>query len=130
VLATPTASGKTLVYALSTLRAALADPRARALYLFPLKALSQDQRRGLESDIGALGRVDLRAEVYDGDTAPRAGARCARPAAGPDHRRPTCSTRASCRTTASGSRSSPTSRSWWSTSCTPTAVCSARTWRR
>src|SRR4030095_5713145 len=68
VLATPTASGKTLVYALSTLRAALADPRARALYLFPLKALSQDQRRGLEADLAALGRVDLRAAVYDGDT--------------------------------------------------------------
>ena len=44
VRATPTASGKTLVYSLSTLRSALADPRARALYLFPLKALSQDQR--------------------------------------------------------------------------------------
>ena len=68
VLATPTASGKTLVYALSTLRAALADPRARALYLFPLKALSQDQRRGLESDIAAIGRPDLRVAVYDGDT--------------------------------------------------------------
>jgi DEAD/DEAH box helicase domain-containing protein len=68
VLATPTASGKTLVYALSTLRDALADPRSRALYLFPLKALSQDQRRGLEADIAALGRVDLRAAVYDGDT--------------------------------------------------------------
>jgi DEAD/DEAH box helicase domain-containing protein len=68
VLATSTASGKTLVYALSTLRAALADPCSRALYLFPLKALSQDQRRGLESDIDALGRVDLRVAVYDGDT--------------------------------------------------------------
>lgn len=68
VIATSTASGKTLVYALSTLRRALADPSARALYLFPLKALSQDQRRGLEADIFALGRPDLRVAVYDGDT--------------------------------------------------------------
>ena len=70
VLATSTASGKTLVYALSTLRRALEDPSARALYLFPLKALSQDQRRGLEQDTFSLGRPDLRVAVYDGDTAP------------------------------------------------------------
>ncbi len=68
VLATPTASGKTLVYNLPVLRDALADPEARALYLFPLKALEQDQRKGLESDIAALGAVHLRAEIYDGDT--------------------------------------------------------------
>ncbi|MEM7411887.1 MAG: DEAD/DEAH box helicase [Myxococcota bacterium] len=67
-LATATASGKTLVYALATLRRALEDPRSRALYLFPLKALSRDQRRGLEADINALGRPDLRVAVYDGDT--------------------------------------------------------------
>jgi DEAD/DEAH box helicase domain-containing protein len=68
VLATPTASGKTLVYNLPVLRRALDDPEARALYLFPLKALSQDQRRGLEEDVTALGRPDLRVAVYDGDT--------------------------------------------------------------
>jgi DEAD/DEAH box helicase domain-containing protein len=68
VIATSTASGKTLVYALTTLRRALEDPGARALYLFPLKALSQDQRRGLEADIDAIGRPDLRVAVYDGDT--------------------------------------------------------------
>jgi DEAD/DEAH box helicase domain-containing protein len=68
VLATPTASGKSLVYNLPVLRRAMEDPDARALYLFPLKALSRDQRRGLESDIAALGRVDLRVAVYDGDT--------------------------------------------------------------
>jgi DEAD/DEAH box helicase domain-containing protein len=68
VLATPTASGKTLVYNLPALRRVLADPRTRALYLFPLKALSQDQKRGLEEDIAALGRLDLRIDIYDGDT--------------------------------------------------------------
>ena len=71
VLATPTASGKSLVYSLPTLEAALADPEYRALYLFPLKALEQDQRGKLEQDIAALGvREDLRPRVaiYDGDT--------------------------------------------------------------
>ena len=68
VLATATASGKTLVYNLPTLRRALENPQARALYLFPLKALSQDQRRRLEEDMAALGRLDLRVAVYDGDT--------------------------------------------------------------
>ena len=68
VLATPTASGKTLVYNLPVLRRACEDPEARALYLFPLKALSQDQRRRLEEDAAALGRLDLRVAAYDGDT--------------------------------------------------------------
>jgi DEAD/DEAH box helicase domain-containing protein len=71
VLATPTASGKSMVYSLPTLEAVLEDPEHRALYLFPLKALEQDQRAKLEQDIAALGlREDLRprVEIYDGDT--------------------------------------------------------------
>ncbi|HEY5656840.1 MAG TPA: DEAD/DEAH box helicase, partial [Myxococcota bacterium] len=68
VLATPTASGKTLVYNLPALRRVREDPGARALYLFPLKALSQDQRRRLEADAAALGCLDMRIAVYDGDT--------------------------------------------------------------
>ena len=43
VLATGTASGKTLAYNLPVMAALLAEPAARALYLFPTKALSQDQ---------------------------------------------------------------------------------------
>ena len=66
-LATPTASGKTLVYGLPTLRGALADPPGRALYLFPLKALARDQLQRLEADAAALG-APLRAAIYDGDT--------------------------------------------------------------
>jgi DEAD/DEAH box helicase domain-containing protein len=74
VLATPTASGKSLVYNLPTLAGALANPAARALYLFPLKALEQDQRKGLEQDISALARAGAGGHahpsvaIYDGDT--------------------------------------------------------------
>ncbi len=68
VLATPTASGKTLVYNLPVLARLLDDPEARALYLFPLKALSQDQRKRLAGDLEALGRDPRDVEIYDGDT--------------------------------------------------------------
>jgi DEAD/DEAH box helicase domain-containing protein len=49
VVATPTASGKTLVYNLPTLAACMADPAARALYLFPTKALAHDQVAELDA---------------------------------------------------------------------------------
>src|SRR3989304_190359 len=45
VLATPTASGKSLVYALPALEASLQDPEARALLLFPLRVLVKDQKK-------------------------------------------------------------------------------------
>jgi DEAD/DEAH box helicase domain-containing protein len=71
VLATPTASGKSLVYALPALEAALADPSAHALFLFPLKALEQDQAKKLAADATALGLPPQRTvAVYDGDTPP------------------------------------------------------------
>ena len=47
VIATPTASGKTLTYNLPVLEGVLRDPEAKALYIFPLKALEQDQRKAL-----------------------------------------------------------------------------------
>jgi DEAD/DEAH box helicase domain-containing protein len=47
VVATPTASGKTLVYTLPLLERVIADPSSRTLYLSPLKALAQDQLRAL-----------------------------------------------------------------------------------
>lgn len=71
-LATPTASGKSLVYTLPALEACLADPEARTLLLFPLRALEQDQRKKLEGDIAALalprGAARPRVAIYDGDT--------------------------------------------------------------
>ncbi len=63
---TATASGKTLCYHLPTLEALLADPRHRALYLFPTKALAQDQLRSLREL--TVGLPHIRPAIYDGDT--------------------------------------------------------------
>ncbi len=62
---TATASGKTLCYNLPVLDAVLNDPRARAFYLFPTKALAQDQL-GKLNDFGLFPTV--RFATYDGDT--------------------------------------------------------------
>jgi DEAD/DEAH box helicase domain-containing protein len=61
---TGTASGKSLAFALPVLAALAADPRRRAVYLSPTKALAQDQARAL----AALAPPGLRAAIYDGDT--------------------------------------------------------------
>ena len=67
VVVTPTASGKTLCYNLPVVSAILQNEDARALYLFPTKALSADQVSGLYEMIEALG-VNIKAYTYDGDT--------------------------------------------------------------
>ena len=67
VVVTGTASGKTLCYNLPVLHALLADPRARALYLFPTKALAQDQANELGQFVTALGEP-IAVRTYDGDT--------------------------------------------------------------
>jgi DEAD/DEAH box helicase domain-containing protein len=67
VVVTPTASGKTLCYNLPVLDRVLKDDAARALYLFPTKALAQDQLAELGSMIEALG-ADIATFTYDGDT--------------------------------------------------------------
>jgi DEAD/DEAH box helicase domain-containing protein len=70
VVVTGTASGKTLCYNLPILEAVLADSNARALYLFPTKALAQDQLKGLlelVADQPELAAA-IRPGVYDGDT--------------------------------------------------------------
>jgi DEAD/DEAH box helicase domain-containing protein len=64
IVTTGTASGKTLAFNLPVLDALAADRHARALYLYPTKALAQDQARSL----GELGLVAVRAAIYDGDT--------------------------------------------------------------
>ncbi|MBI2723800.1 MAG: DEAD/DEAH box helicase [Chloroflexi bacterium] len=67
VIVTPTASGKTLCYNLPVLQRILRDPESRALYLFPTKALAQDQMEELHQLISDIG-ADIRTFTYDGDT--------------------------------------------------------------
>ncbi len=67
LVATPTASGKSLCYHLPVLQAVAEDPAARALYLFPTKALGRDQLVELR-DLAGLAGLPLHADVYDGDT--------------------------------------------------------------
>jgi DEAD/DEAH box helicase domain-containing protein len=66
IVTTGTASGKSLCFNLPTLDTLLRDAKARALYLYPTKALAQDQARA----IGALGlsAAQIRPAIYDGDT--------------------------------------------------------------
>jgi DEAD/DEAH box helicase domain-containing protein len=66
VVVTPTASGKTLCYNLPVLQSLLHQPDARVLYLFPTKALAQDQLAELEQLAKQL--PELRMFTYDGDT--------------------------------------------------------------
>ncbi|MFQ5736495.1 MAG: DEAD/DEAH box helicase, partial [Thermodesulfobacteriota bacterium] len=85
VVMTPTASGKSLVYNIPVVEAMLDDPQARALYLFPLKGLEQDQLKAFKGlakrlpleacearEGGSRGRrrafTPGHAEIYDGDT--------------------------------------------------------------
>lgn len=67
VVVTPTASGKTLCYNLPVLTRLLSDPEARAFYLFPTKALSEDQLHEFHGIVEEMGS-SVRAFTYDGDT--------------------------------------------------------------
>ncbi|MGZ4398470.1 MAG: DEAD/DEAH box helicase [Gaiellaceae bacterium] len=64
IVATGTASGKTLAFNLPVLDALVRQPKLRALYLYPTKALAQDQARAL----AALHAPRVRPAIYDGDT--------------------------------------------------------------
>src|SRR5258706_9616654 len=67
VIVTPTASGKTLCYNLPVLNLLLNDPGARAMYLFPTKALAEDQLHEFNQAVEEMGS-EIRAFTYDGDT--------------------------------------------------------------
>ncbi|MCB2147996.1 MAG: DEAD/DEAH box helicase [Deltaproteobacteria bacterium] len=68
VAATQTASGKTLAYALPVFEAVIEDASSCALFVYPLKALAQDQRKAITNMSAHLPDINLRAEIYDGDT--------------------------------------------------------------
>ena len=124
IVTTGTASGKSLAFNLPVLDTLARDPRARAIYIYPTKALAQDQARKLHE----LRAPFLRHAIYDGDT-PREERRAIRQRSNliltnpdmlhvgvlPHHR--------------TGATCWRTSRSWSSTRRTSTAACSARTWR-
>ena len=67
VIVTPTASGKTLCYNLPVLNLLMGDDGARAMYLFPTKALAEDQLHEFQRAVEEMGS-DIRAFTYDGDT--------------------------------------------------------------
>src|SRR3989442_12295830 len=67
VIVTPTASGKTLCYNLPVLNLLMRDAGARAMYLFPTKALAEDQLHEFQDAVDRMGS-QIRAFTYDGDT--------------------------------------------------------------
>jgi DEAD/DEAH box helicase domain-containing protein len=69
VVVTPTASGKTLCYNLPVLQRLLENPEKRALFLYPTKALAQDQMAELSALKHGLP-IEVRVDTYDGDTPP------------------------------------------------------------
>ncbi len=69
VVSTPTASGKTLIYNLPVVESWQLDPKAKALYIFPLKALEQDQWKAFQEFISFFPEKNKsEAQIYDGDT--------------------------------------------------------------
>lgn len=68
VITTSTASGKTLAFLLPVLQEVLQDPSARAIFLYPTKALAADQFRSLKPFLDYFGRDRLQGGIYDGDT--------------------------------------------------------------
>ena len=71
IVATPTASGKSFIYWLPVMERLIENPGAKALFVFPLKALEQDQLRGLNRLAEALAKAggpNIRTAIYDGDT--------------------------------------------------------------
>ena len=67
VLVTPTASGKTLCYNIPVLQKIIEEPETRAIYLFPTKALANDQMTEVHHLIGEM-KADIKTFTYDGDT--------------------------------------------------------------
>ena len=104
VVATPTASGKSVCFNLPVLDALSKNRSARALYLFPTKALSRDQEEALRKLMGEAG-MSHGAITYDGDT-PGDARKIAKERAGIMITNPACTARGFYRTMPSGHASS------------------------
>ncbi|GAA5861985.1 hypothetical protein JCM8547_001547 [Rhodosporidiobolus lusitaniae] len=69
IISTSTSSGKSLIYQIPVIEALEKDREATALYVFPTKALAQDQKRSLGELVGAIeGLDDVKVATFDGDT--------------------------------------------------------------
>jgi DEAD/DEAH box helicase domain-containing protein len=68
IISTPTASGKSLIYNLAILERLISGKNSKALYIFPLKALEQDQYKTLAGYLKNIRSRKITAEIYDGDT--------------------------------------------------------------
>lgn len=80
VITTSTASGKTLSFLLPVLQEILCNPRSRAVFIYPTKALASDQYKALLPVLEYFGENRISAGVYDGDTAPAERSRIRRSA--------------------------------------------------
>lgn len=71
IITTSTSSGKSLVYQLSALDLLLKEPNSTAMYIFPTKALAQDQKRAFQELLSKIPRLaNVVVDTYDGDTDP------------------------------------------------------------
>lgn len=69
IITTSTSSGKSLIYQLSAIDILLKDPEATFMYIFPTKALAQDQKRAFENIVSKIPELsNLHVDTYDGDT--------------------------------------------------------------
>lgn len=80
VITTSTASGKTLGFLLPVVQEILRNPRTRAMFIYPTKALASDQYKALQPVLEYLGEDRISAGVYDGDTTPAERSRIRRSA--------------------------------------------------
>ncbi len=69
VVCTGTSSGKSLIYNIAVIERIIKDPESTALYIFPLKALAQDQLISFNQLSSGISK-DIKADIYDGDTDP------------------------------------------------------------
>lgn len=156
IISTSTSSGKSLIYQLPVVEALEQNPETTALYVFPTKALAQDQKRSLGELVAAVeGLEDVKVATFDGDTPRedrdyiRENANVVRPGAlvllrytfgdalttvtanGSSIRSlpiRTCFISPSCRKKTGGGASSVNCASSSSTSCTSTPACLVVTW--